>query len=218
MSSSKPSGPRKPASGESGEAGDKNFYIVGIGASAGGLEALEEFMDHVPPDTGMAFVIVFHMKPGQSILLPELLGKHSDLPVEEAEQGVELEPNHVYVCPPGVRLQITNSRFTVIQINSYEKPSLPIDSFFRSLAENLGERAVCIVLSGTGTDGILGPRAVKEKSGMVLVQELESARYTGMPRSAIDTGLADYIQQPGRMPEQLVSSLRRISLERRAAT
>lgn len=184
------------------------FPVVGIGASAGGLEALEELLDNMPADTGMAFVVVTHQHPGHTSLLPELLGRDTEMPVTEAADGTVLEANHVYVAPPGWHLAMLNGTVHRMELASEPAPRLPIDYFFRSLAQDQKERAICIVLSGTGTDGTLGLRAIKGESGMAMVQEPQSARYAGMPASAQGTGLADYVLSPAAMPQQLVAYAR----------
>ncbi|WP_186776542.1 chemotaxis protein CheB [Rubripirellula reticaptiva] len=182
----------------------RRFPIVGIGASAGGLEALDELLDHLPPDTGMAFVVVTHQHPSHTSLLPELLARETKMPVVPATDGIELQPNHVYVGTPGGRLTIRNSMLRRVEDNT-QSVRLPIDSFFRSLAADQKEHAICIVLSGTGTDGTLGLKAIKAESGMAMVQLVDSAKYAGMPSSAESTGLADYVLAPADMPPQLVA-------------
>ncbi len=198
----KTSGTRLPAVTESARPG---FPIVGIGASAGGLEALEELLNNMPADTGMAFVVVTHQHPGHISLLPELLGKKTVMPVVEAADGLQVEPNHVYVGPPGGHLAILNRTLHRMETGDETSPKLPIDYFFRSLAEDQQEQAICIVLSGTGTDGTLGLKAIKGESGMAMVEQPQSAKYAGMPSSAIATGLADYVLAPAAMPKQLVA-------------
>lgn len=187
------------------KSGSVRFPVVGIGASAGGLEALEELFDNMPANTGMAFVVVTHQHPGHTSLLPELLAKETEMPVAEAADGTRLQPNHVYVGPPGGHLAILNGTLHRMEANAESAPRLPIDYFFRSLAEDQKERAVCIVLSGTGTDGTLGLKAIKGEAGMAMVQQSQSAKYAGMPSSAEGTGLADYVLPPARMPQQLVA-------------
>ncbi|MGB7947461.1 MAG: chemotaxis protein CheB, partial [Candidatus Binatia bacterium] len=184
------------------------FPIVGIGASAGGLEAMEELLDHMPADTGMGFVVVTHQHPAHTSLLPELLGRSTQLKVVEARDGLKVEPNHVYVGPPGGHLAIYKGTLHRMETNTAEAPKLPIDYFFRSLAEDQHQRAICIILSGTGTDGTVGLKAIKGESGMVMVEEPQSAKYSGMPASAIATGLADYVLAPAAMPRQLVAYAR----------
>jgi two-component system CheB/CheR fusion protein len=179
------------------------FPIVGIGASAGGLEALEELFRDMPPNTGMAFVVVSHLHPGHTSMLPELLGKVTRLKVEDAGDGVQVQPDHVYVGAPGGHLAILHG--TIHRMEADRRVHLPIDYFLRSLALDQKEKAICIILSGTGTDGTLGLRAIKADLGMAMVQQVESAKYAGMPSSAIATGLADYVLSPAEMPRQLVA-------------
>ena len=180
------------------------YPIVGVGSSAGGLEALEELFRDMPPTTGMAFVVVSHLHPGHTSMLPELLGKTTKLAVEEASDGVRVQPDHVYVGPPGGHLAILNGTLHRMETNS-KQVHLPIDYFLRSLATDQKEKAICIILSGTGTDGTLGLRAIKAELGMSMVQQVESAKYGGMPSSAIATGLADFVLSPADMPKQLIA-------------
>jgi two-component system CheB/CheR fusion protein len=186
----------------------RTFLIVGIGASAGGLEALVELFHSMPEDTGMAFVVITHQHPTHTSLLPELLAKATRMEVIQATDGLTVEPNHVYVSPPGGYLAILRGRLHRMETETKEAPHLPIDYFFRSLAEDQKERAVCIVLSGTGTDGTLGLKAIKGEAGMAMVQQVESAKYAGMPSSALATGLADYVLPAGQMPKPLMAYAR----------
>lgn len=177
--------------------------VVGMGASAGGLEAFEHFFTHLPPATatrggGMAFVLVQHLAPNYPSLLPELVAKYTHMPVR-------LEPGHVYVIPPAATLTIAGG---VLRVTSPPAESLghrtPIDTFFRSLAEDQGENAVCIILSGTGTDGTLGLKAIKEYGGMAMAQTPESARYDSILRGAVATGLVDHILPVAALPAKLI--------------
>ena len=187
---------------------ERRFPIVGIGASAGGLEALDELFAHMPKDTGMAFVVITHQHPGHTSLLPELLGKITNLTVRQAADGLKVEPDHVYVSPPGGHLAILGGTLHRMETEKKEAPHLPIDYFFRSLAVDQKDKAICIVLSGTGTDGTLGLKAVKGESGMAMVQRVQSAKYAGMPSSAVATGLADYVLPATEMPQRLVAYAR----------
>jgi two-component system CheB/CheR fusion protein len=187
------------------EAAGDRFPVVGIGASAGGLEALQEFFGNMPAGTGIGFVVVTHQHPGRVSLLPALLARSTSMPVVEATDGVRVEPNHVYVALPGGLLQIAEGVLHRRDADSATAPHLPIDHFFRSLAGDLRERAICVVLSGTGTDGTLGMRAVKAEAGMAMVQEAQSAKYAGMPASAGATGLADYVLPAAKMPVPLIA-------------
>lgn len=181
------------------------FFIVALGASAGGLEALEEFFAHTPPDSGMAFVVVTHLHPGHVSLLPELLRKRTRMPVVEAGDARRVEPNHIYVAGAEGYLAIPNGKLQVMPFQDFGGVRLPINYFFRALAEDQKERAVGIVLSGTGTDGTLGLKAIKGAGGMAMAQLPESAKHSGMPVSAIATGLMDYVLPPGRLPAQLIA-------------
>jgi len=179
------------------------FLIVGIGASAGGLESMEEFFRHMPPSSGMAFVVVSHQHAGHVSLLPNLLGKYTAMPVVEVTDVMKLEPNHVYLAPGGTHLATLHGILHFMEPDSQERVPLPIDYFFRSLAEDQKQRGVGIILSGTGTDGTLGLRAIKAESGMTIAQDPQSAKYQGMPRSAIDAGVVDVVKPAGRMSESL---------------
>lgn len=181
-----------------------SFPIVGIGASAGGLEAYESFFKTMPPDTGIAFVLISHLDPTHISILPELIKKQTQMEVVQADDGRRIEPNHIYVIPPNKELSILNGNLYLMELSMPRGHNMPIDNFFRSLAQDQGSNAICIILSGTGTDGTLGLKEIKATLGMVMVQEAESARYDGMPRSAIATGLVDYILPVEEMPTQLL--------------
>jgi len=182
----------------------KGFPIVALGASAGGLEAFETFFKAMPADSDIAFVLVAHLDPTHVSLLPELVQKRSRMKVHQVRDGMRVQRNNVYVIPPNKNLTILNGTLQLMDLTRPRGANLPIDSFFRSLAQDQGANAVCIILSGTGTDGTLGLKAIKGEIGMVMVQDEESAKYDGMPRSAISTGLADYVLPPAKMPEQLI--------------
>ncbi|MDX2480448.1 MAG: chemotaxis protein CheB, partial [Desulfuromusa sp.] len=182
-----------------------SFPIVGIGASAGGLEAFESFFNAMPADSGMAFILVAHLDPSHVSLLPELLQKATKMPVCHIKDGTVVKPNNVYVIPPNNELHILQGRLQLMELSQPRGAKLPIDSFFRSLAEDQGSNAVCIILSGTGTDGTLGLKAIKGEVGMVMVQDEQSAKYDGMPRSAIATGQVDFVLPVSEMPEQLIN-------------
>jgi two-component system CheB/CheR fusion protein len=181
-----------------------SFPIVGIGASAGGLEAFDQFFTHMPPDSGMAFVLVQHLDPKHKSILSELVRRYTRMPVREVEDGMTVEPNSVYVIPPNRNMAILHRKLHLLEQSDISGLRTPIDFFFRSLAEDLKEKAICIVLSGTGTEGAMGLRAVKGEGGMAMAQDAESAKYDGMPRSAIGTGLVDYVLPPEKMAEQLI--------------
>lgn len=187
---------------------EKPAYMVGIGASAGGLEALRSFFSAMPPDSGLAFVVIQHLAPNHKSLMAELLARATDMPVARAEEGVRPLPNHVYLIPPGFNLTLKGVGLHLERGPGGGTLNLPIDIFFRSLAKELGDRAVAIVLSGTGSDGARGIRAVKEAGGMIMVQAEASAKFAGMPASAIATGAADFILPVEEMPAQLVNFAR----------
>lgn len=185
-----------------------SFPIVGIGASADGLEAFEDFFAHMGSETGMAFVMVAHQRPGHTSALPKLIGKCTRMEVLTIKDGMPVRQNCVYLIPPGVNLSIFNQSLHLAEARGRRSSHLPIDFFFRSLADEQRDKAIGIILSGTGTDGTLGLRAIKGESGMVMVQEPKSARFPGMPQSAIDTGLADYILPSSKMPAKLLKYVR----------
>lgn len=211
---SKPTAGAAPGSAEAigipppalGEAED--FPIVGIGASAGGLEALEQFLSHVPADSGMAFIVIQHLDPTRKGIMPELLQRVTDMKVMQADNQMKVAPHCVYVIPPNKDMSILHGSLHLLDPVAARGLRLPIDFFFRALADDRQERAVCAVLSGMGSDGTLGLKAVKEKGGLVLVQEPASAKFGGMPRSAIDTGLADIVAPAETLPARLVAAYR----------
>ncbi len=183
-------------------AGD--FYVVGVGASAGGLDALEKFFSGAPSDSGLAYIVIQHLSPDYKSLMADLLAKRTEMPVRVAEDGVLVEPNHVYLIPPKQSLTIFHRKLYLTDRESGQL-YLPIDIFFQSLAEDLEERSIGVILSGTGSDGTRGIRAIKEKGGLVIVQDEQSAKFDGMPRSAIATNLVDYILQPENMAREMLN-------------
>jgi len=187
------------------------FPIVGIGASAGGLEALEEFLRHVPMRCGMAFVVVQHLDPTHKGAVVELLQRTTPMPVVEVRDGLKVEADHVYVIPPNKDMSILHRVLYLLPPTSPRGLNLPIDFFFRSLAADQQERSIGVVLSGMGSDGTLGVRAIKEKAGTAFVQSLESAKFNAMPRSVIDTGLADVVAPAGELPARILAYHKRAS-------
>lgn len=181
-----------------------SFYIVGIGTSAGGLEALQEFFENCPTDTGMAFVIVQHLSPNYKSLMPELLARNTSMKINEANDGEVVEPNHIYLIPSNKNITIEQGKLQLVQRPAGGQMNFSIDIFLHSLAEDQKERSISIILSGTGSDGTLGGKAIKEAGGTVFVQNPDRAKFDGMPRSAIDNHIADYILQPHEMPNELV--------------
>ncbi|MFZ0929149.1 MAG: chemotaxis protein CheB [Syntrophobacteraceae bacterium] len=193
------------------EAAD-TFPIVAIGASAGGLEALESFFSNMPPDTGLSFVVIQHLSPGAKSAMRELLQAKTKMAVQRMENGMKIEPNRVYVNPPGMEVSLINRTLHLTEPREGKAPFFPIDFFFRSLAENEKERAICVILSGTGTDGTLGLKAVKEEGGVVIVQDVSQAKFDGMPSSAIGTGLVDTVLPVAKMAEGILSYVKRPSI------
>jgi two-component system CheB/CheR fusion protein len=189
------------------------FPIIGIGASAGGLAAFEALFAHMPPDseTGIAFVIVQHLDPDHKSILSELVRRYTKMRVFDVTDGMVVEPNCAYIIRPNKDLSLSQGKLQLIEPSARRGLRLPIDYFFRSLAVEQGEHAIGIILSGNGTDGTLGLRAIKEAGGMAVVQDPQSAEYDGMPRSAIGSGLADYVLPPEEMPAQLIAYVKRTS-------
>ena len=180
------------------------FPIVGIVASAGGLEAFTHFFEAMPSDSGMAFVLVPHLDAKHKSLMADLIGRQTAMPVSEAKDETAVEANHVYVIPPNHSLSIDGGRLRLGKLPELGGSQTAIDLFLRSLAADQGVRAIGIVLSGTGSHGTLGVREIKNYGGLAIAQSLESAEFDQMPRSAIETGLVDFVLPPEQMPETLV--------------
>jgi len=171
-------------------------YVVAIGTSAGGLEAMLEFFSHLPSNTGAAYIIVQHLSPDFKSLLPEIVSNATDMPIVTAEDGMIMQANRVYATPPRTTLMLAEGALILNDQIPDGKLHLPIDSCFRSLAEDQNHKAIAIILSGTGSDGSRGIRSVKEVGGLVVIQDPESAKFDGMPKSAINTGMADWVLSP----------------------
>lgn len=186
------------------------FPIVGIGASAGGLAAIEAFFSGMPQDgdPGMAFVLVQHLAPGHKSILADLLKRYTRMKVLEAENGMVVQPNCTYIIPPNRDLSLRGDALWLDEHRETRGPRLTIDHFFRSLAAAQHERAICVVMSGTGSDGTLGVRAIKGEGGLAIAQAPETAEYDGMPRSAIATGMVDYVLPPAEIPGRLLAYAR----------
>jgi two-component system CheB/CheR fusion protein len=191
---------RHPDAAEKGVA----FPVIGIGASAGGLEALEKFLIHMASDSGMAFVIIQHLSPKYKSIMGSILSKHTSMKILKISDGMKIESNCVYLNPPDMNVAIFRGTLQLMAPTKTNAVNLPIDFFFRSLSEDLGEKAICIILSGSATDGTLGMKAVKGEGGLAIAQEPASAKYDGMPRSAIKTGLVDFIIPVERIPGVLL--------------
>ncbi|MBI0582125.1 MAG: PAS domain-containing protein [Methanomassiliicoccales archaeon] len=184
---------------------DRKFPIVALGSSAGGLEELETFFLNMPPDTGMAFVIVTHLEPHHASLMAQIISKTTTMEAVQAEDNMVVHKNKIYVIPPGKDMRITDGTLRLSERSPGPDNFLPIDNFLRSLADDRKENAFAIILSGNGSDGSMGIRAIHANLGMTMVQSMETAKYDSMPRSAIDTGLVDYILPTNEMPGILTS-------------
>jgi two-component system, chemotaxis family, CheB/CheR fusion protein len=180
------------------------FPVVGIGASAGGLEAFIEFFEAMPDDSGIAFVLIQHLPPDRESLVASILSKHTRMPVHEVENGMPVDANHVYIIRPGHTLTIKDGKLHLGESLAKPGHNRPVDDFFRSLAEEQRERAICIIMSGMGSNGSAGTEQIKAVGGVAIAQDPESAKYPSMPRHLIDTGNADFILRPNEMPAVLV--------------
>lgn len=185
------------------EIDDSAFPIVGIGASAGGLEACTELLQNLPPDTGMGFVFVQHLDPKHASLLTELLQRHTSMAVAEATNGVRVEPNHLYIIPRNTHMSLVRGVLTLSPRLDSPSPHMPIDPFLRSLAADRRSKAIGIILSGSASDGALGMMAIKAAGGITFAQSSDSAKYDGMPRSAIASGCIDFVASPKEIAQEL---------------
>ena len=197
--------------------GPSDFPVVGIGASAGGLEACSKLLDALPSDNGMAFILVQHLDPTHESMMAELLGHRTSMTVVQATNDMLLEREHLYIIPPGSYLSVSDGALHLSQPEARHGARLPFDFLLRSLAEEFGERAICVILSGTGADGSLGLKAIKEKGGLVIAQDPDEAAFDGMPRSAILTGAVDLVLPLASIPDALLKFHRRMALTRAAA-
>ena len=196
---------RSPPNGRTlAERGSVDFPVVALGASAGGLDAFKKLFDALPANSGMAFVLIQHLDPTHESLMVDLLTGHTPMQVLQATDGMQLERDCVYLIPPGAYLAIEGGALRLSKPRERHGTRMPFDFFLRSLAEECGERAICAILSGTGTDGSLGLKAVKEKGGLVIVQDPAEAAFDGMPRSAIMSGGADLVLTVAKIPQALV--------------
>ncbi len=197
--------------GPSVQAKDRSFPIVALGSSAGGLEANEAFFKNAPPDSDAAYVIISHLEPHHPSLLAEIISKSTTMITVQAENDMVVQKNKVYVIPPGKDMMIADGTLRLFSRANSREPFMPIDYFLRSLAEDRKENAIAVILSGNGSDGSVGMRAIHANLGMIMVQSPETAKYDSMPRSAIETGLVDYVLPPNEMPGMInryVHSLR----------
>lgn len=180
-----------------------SFPVVGVGASAGGLEAFSELLANLPTNTGMAFLLVQHLDPTHGSFLVEILSKQTRIPIEEAREGIEILPDHVYVLPPNNMLTVVGNLLHLTNRDTIEQRRSPVDMLFDSLAER-GLNAIGVILSGSGSDGAKGVQTLKEAGGIIFAQEESSARFSGMPKSAIETGWVDFVLSPSMIARELV--------------
>ncbi len=207
-----PRSKRRPLPARVPDRDPSDFPVVGIGASAGGLEACGKLLDALPARNGMAFILVQHLNPDHESMMVDLLAGHTSMTVRQAKDGMLIEREHLYVIPPGRYLSVSNGVLHLSEPGAHHGARLPVDFLLHSLAKERGARAICVILSGTGADGSLGLKSVKEKGGLVIAQDPDEAGYDGMPRSAILTGAVDLVLRVAKIPEALVKSDRRIAL------
>ena len=183
---------------------------MGLGGSAGGLMAFEQFFSNMPADTGMAFVLLQHLDPTHKCILPELIQRKTKMKVFQIEDGMKVQPNCIYVIPPNKYLSIQQGILKLSEQSMSRSPRMPIDFFFRHLAEDQEEKSICIIFSGMGTDGTLGLKEVKDKLGMVMVQDPDTTEYNGMPLSALSTNLVDFIAPAEELPAKLIGYVKHL--------
>ena len=196
------------------EAIEALFPVVGVAASAGGLEAFTQLLSHLPADTGMAFVLIQHLSPDHESLLTEILARATTMVVKEAENGMKVEPNQVYVIPPNTKMILLAG---LLELSPREKvfgKYMPGDAFFASLAADRGHKAIAVVLSGGDGDGSLGIRAIKEAGGVTFAQCENTAKFDSMPNSAVATGNVDFVLPPDKIAEELLNLSRNPMLAR----
>src|SRR4051812_37775614 len=198
------------------EASAGKIPLVAIGASAGGLEVFQQFFTQMPVESGLAFVLLQHLDPEHETLLPELLARHTSIPVERVVEPVAVAANHIYVIPANAMLTLEKGILRVHPLAGTLHNRMPIDHFFKSAAPELGQNFVAVILSGNGSDGTLGLKAVKEQGGMTIAQAVETAKYDSMPRNAISTGLVDHVMPAEEMPARIIDYVRHLdALERK---
>jgi two-component system, chemotaxis family, CheB/CheR fusion protein len=183
--------------------------VVGLGASAGGLDACRKFLSELPAKTGMAFILVQHLDPTHESMMAELLQGHTSMTVRQAKDGMPIEPEHLYLIPPGTYLSTGSGALHLSEPDARHGARLPFDFLLNSMATEFGDRVIGVVLSGTGADGSRGLKAVNEKGGFVIAQDPKDAGYDGMPRSAIMAGVVDLVLPAARIAEALVEHSQR---------
>src|SRR5215813_7531926 len=190
---------------ERGQSSSDEFLVVGLGASAGGIQALKDFFSSVSGDSGMAYVVILHMSPEHESRLAEILQVTSPIPVTQVRKRVKVVPDHVYVIPPNQNLEMSDGHLDLKDMIGVEERRSPVDLFFRTLAEANESRAVSVILSGTGANGSMGMKRIKEYGGIAFAQDPEEAEYRDMPRNAIATGMVDYVLPVAEIPPKIVS-------------
>ncbi|MFC2107554.1 chemotaxis protein CheB [Bacteroidota bacterium] len=185
-----------------------SLTIIGIGASAGGLEALEKFFANMPSDSDLAFVVIQHLDPNHKSIMGSLLAKYSEMKILEAKDGMLVEKNCIYLNPPNKNMHIIKGKLQLMEPKETHVANLAIDYFFRSLSDDRAEKAIGIILSGTGTDGSLGAKAIKGGGGMIMAQDVNQAKFDGIPKSVIDTGFVDFILSVEKMPQELIKYIK----------
>ncbi|MEM0927312.1 MAG: chemotaxis protein CheB, partial [Planctomycetota bacterium] len=187
------------------ESASEPVRVVGVGASAGGLNPIQEFFDHMPPDTGMAFVVVQHLSPDFKSMMDELLSRHTDMAIHKVVDRIDVKPNAIYLIPPEKNMAFSDGKLLLTDQDQKRALNLPINFFFQSLAENAKDRSAAVVLSGSGSDGARGVIQVHDAGGVVLVQDPETAAFDGMPRASIKTGVCDAIARPTELARRLTA-------------
>jgi hypothetical protein len=191
-----------------------DFLVVGLGASAGGIKAFKEFFANVPRESGMAYVVILHLSPEHESHLAEVLQSSTEMQVTQVQDAIRIEPNHVYVIPPNKSLAMSDGHLAISEITRLEERRAPVDIFFRTLAESKTSHAVCVVLSGTGSDGSMGMKRVKEMGGVCITQEPKEAEYSDMPRHSMATGFVDYVLPVAEIPRKIVAYKERLGQTR----
>jgi two-component system CheB/CheR fusion protein len=197
------------------DAEQTDFPIVGVGASAGGLDAYRQLLTALPDDSGAAFVFIQHLDPNHDSMMANLLAKFTSMPVLQADQNMPVAPNHVYIIPPNKFIKLVDHGLFLEEPVKERGIRMSIDYFLRSMADVRGEKSIGILLSGTGSDGSLGMREIKDAGGLVVVQDPSTAEYDGMPRAAINTGTVDFVLPIEEIPETLINFIRHPYLTRR---
>jgi len=199
------------SSNGTGQHRKQEFLIVGIGASAGGVQALQEFFQHVPANSGIAYVVILHLSPDHDSHLTQVLQRESQIPVTQVTEKIHIKPDNIYVVSPNQHLTMQDGYILVSANLNVEERRAPVDIFFRSLAEAHGARSVCVVLSGTGANGSMGLKRMKERGGAAFVQNPREAEFNEMPRNAIATELVDEVLPVAEIPAKIISYKNRLA-------